>query len=181
MPRTLLPILLFLPLLAACEANSYDALLKPTGEQCRVSMNGGRFGFEAELLAMDDSALYLLRDRAVLRAPLAAVSSIEVPSFAPSHNKAAWNSMPGALLLGLSANFLYGNNAQPTFGTVLAVVGIYELVVAFLTSSQYSFSMPFSPDEKQRLKLLSRYQAGLTNAQWRTLLARHRQERFFAP
>ena len=184
--RIRLALLLLLPLLASCGVHNYDVLLKPTGELCRVGMRGYPDTFEAELLAADDSALYLLFDRAVLRTPLAAVTSIDVPNFGPSHNKAVWNLVPGALLLlygsgAFGTDFFTGYAPIPTVGSIILAAGLFELASGFMPSPPYSFSEPFSPDEIKRLQLFSRYQAGLTNAQWRALLSRHRQERFYTP
>jgi len=153
-------------LLCACISGPAGAL-KPTGERASVLLRD-ESEIEGELVCLADSSLCLLTLDKFVFVPFANIEKIRVPEFDNRDTKALLG-IPMILLDLLVA----GSVAKDENKTAAVIFGASALLLGCSIAMEppaSRFSKPFEGETLDRLKLYCRYPAGLTRAQWDTLL-----------
>jgi len=158
-----------LPLFCACIGNSVEAL-KPTGESANIVLSDAR-EIDGEMLCLNDTSLCVTADGKIVNFPFTSIEKITLHDFDNKNIKAAFGLpmiIVDVLMLGaMSSDSGHGTASwTAAFGASAVLLG-YSIV----KETQYGlFKKPFIGDTVKRLKLFCRYPAGLTQAQWKSLL-----------
>jgi len=158
-------------LCTACTVDPGAVFVKSSGDPCEVAVHDSRDRIPGELLAADDSCLYLRAGRRVFRVPYSGIDRVSIPGYSNAGSKFFGNAIPGAILLVLGYSLFRSGESRNTI-PVLALAGMFVLnITATLSNNpQVDFRPPWPQAELDRLRLFARYPAGLTPAQWKELL-----------
>jgi hypothetical protein len=147
----------------------------------RVTIVYGGNTYEAELLEVSDSTLYLLSNDRLLLVPNVEVSSLEVPGFSLREAKLGPAlTVAGlevtALAIALAGDVRFKDASLPVF---LFVFPPTLAALAYYTGEEVvNFVPPFDANVREKLRLYSRHPHGLSPAQHQQLLEYHGQKDF---
>jgi hypothetical protein len=156
-------IILLCAVIALNACTSSLEVAQSSGE--RVTVSRGGVQYEAELLEVSDSALYLLSQGGVLQVPIDEVSAIEVLGFSlqkaklvPALTVAGFEVIAIAAYLG--SDYEFKDPGFPIF--MFGFPPVLAAFAYFTGDPEVSFSPPFDANDLEKLRLYSRYPQGLT-------------------
>ncbi|MCX5801400.1 MAG: hypothetical protein NTX17_08445 [Candidatus Eisenbacteria bacterium] len=166
--------------LLSCSCASEVDVLKPTGEQTTITLSDST-QHDVELLAVSDSALYVVEGETIGLARLSDIRRVYVQGYLIPRSDRALGAIPIVLFQGVVACLAFAEEIEGLGIGIMATVPIILTLTAFATGAgepDVSFSSPFDESRLRKLRLYSRYPQGLTDGQWAGLLAFHHQTTF---
>ena len=158
-----------------CACASSVKVLKPTGEIVTLTLKNAS-GYDAELLSISDSTIYLMHQNQIGRIALLDVKKIHVVQ--------GYEISPAAKLIAVIPSiFIEGvivraaGIADERGWQLAAGVAMAGTALASLTGNpRVNFSPPLKKKEVEMLRLYCRYPQGLSRDQWETLFRTERQQ-----
>jgi hypothetical protein len=172
------------PLLVLCSSCTIDSgaeLVKSTGDPCIVTFTASSGSMSGELLAVDDTAVYLHKGNALYRIPWPELRKIRIQGYSNAETKTLLNGLPGIVAVGFGLSLMKSveHDSRDNFWPVLLVAaGALNITAAMTNNPTASFRPPLRAGDMERLRLFARYPQGLDGAQWKTLLDWHGQSTF---
>jgi len=146
-------------------------VLKPEGETVRLELKNN-LKCDGELLAINDTALFLGSRAKLYEVPLSNVENVYVRGYSLRKSKMLW-SIPPMLFYGIP--FFKG------IKEAWLMAGSFEALTIlswFIGDPKVSFSPPLKNKDFDKLQLYCRYSQGLSVEKWRQLLQYYEQEEF---
>ena len=178
----LLPLAIAL-LLASCTIENTAILTKPTGDLCDVHLRQQRKTLRAELLAVEADAIVVLLNQTLVKIPEQDIRVVSVVGYDNTTEKVMLNGFSSVGFFMAGVLMLTNNEEHPVVNVVPAAIlclgfGVLNMVAVLDKTPRTSFAFPLSLEDRERLRLFSRYQAGLSPERWKDLLAQYKQEAF---
>jgi hypothetical protein len=169
-------LLITLAVVLFCSCSSSVKVLKPTGENARVTMRSSQI-YNVELLAISDSLLYVSDGMTLAVANLSVVNSVFIPDYRINPALKLLASIPSLgfeLLVTIGA---FGAE-YPVLGTA-AIIAMVATIYAFAADDpKANFSSPAKKREIEKFRLYCRYPQNLSAEGWKQLLQYYHQDDF---
>lgn len=174
MKASTLCLLLIATLLQSCGPKAH-VRTRPFGDTARLEYAQSK-RVDCELLAVDDSTLFVQFEKQLYRAKLTEFRKIHVKEYSAAQGKNA--AMIGLVLIDGVVAFAGFESENTTLGVVYTAAAGLTLLTFLSGNPKVNFAPAEKPDQLSQLRLHCRYPEGLSRENWQALLQAAGQDDF---